>query len=124
MKLIDRGSLFYIRSYAPGKAIVHPSTIRGTVYSGGSCDVFTQLINAKGKDVLYESVLILAVSFPSDFKQRRDVSQENTPPKSALDSNIDIIDATLDVVLHIRLMWSVAPNLNGQVDIACPWRKV
>ncbi|KAL5276162.1 NT5C2 family protein [Megaselia abdita] len=25
----------------------------GQVYSGGSCDVFTQLINAKGKDVLY-----------------------------------------------------------------------
>ncbi|KAJ2951061.1 hypothetical protein O0L34_g5440 [Tuta absoluta] len=25
----------------------------GLVYSGGSCDVFTELINAKGKDVLY-----------------------------------------------------------------------
>jgi 5'-nucleotidase len=27
--------------------------IEGQVYSGGSCDVFTQLIGAKGKDVLY-----------------------------------------------------------------------
>ena len=26
---------------------------RGRVYSGGSCDVFTQLIGAKGRDVLY-----------------------------------------------------------------------
>lgn len=26
---------------------------RGKVYSGGSCDVFTQLIGAKGRDVLY-----------------------------------------------------------------------
>lgn len=26
---------------------------KGQVYSGGSCDVFTELIGAKGKDVLY-----------------------------------------------------------------------
>lgn len=26
---------------------------RGRVYSGGSCDVFSQLIGAKGRDVLY-----------------------------------------------------------------------
>lgn len=28
-------------------------SITGEVYSGGSCDVFTELIGAKGKDVLY-----------------------------------------------------------------------
>lgn len=26
---------------------------QGQVYSGGSCDVFTKLLGAKGKDVLY-----------------------------------------------------------------------
>lgn len=35
------------------KGIILKLSITGAVYSGGSCDVFTELIGAKGRDVLY-----------------------------------------------------------------------
>lgn len=40
---------------SPGNVVTQLSIlfVIGEVYSGGSCDVFTELIGAKGKDVLY-----------------------------------------------------------------------